>query len=86
MDKNTVCKTCQRLEDFKSGRMVGARCPATGITFPALGVKCKDLCTDGNRSEISHETFSCSCYLPKVVPTVQTPRKGVRVENGLVLE
>lgn len=81
----TNCNNCNHLQNFKSGRMICARCPATGITFPATGVSCKDLCTDGDRAEISPDTFSCSCHLPKVTPPAPPLRKGVRVENGRVV-
>lgn len=69
----TTCTHCEHLEDFKSGRMVSARCLATGITFPAKGVRCKDLCTDGERIEISPDTFSCACHLPKESPAPPAP-------------
>lgn len=80
-----TCATCKFLKDFPSGRMVSARCMATGITFPTVGVRCKDLCTDGDRAEISPDTFSCACHLPKVTPPAPPPRQGVRVENGRIV-
>ena len=80
-----TCATCNFLKDFPSGRMVSARCIATGITFPTVGVRCKDLCTDGDRVEISPGTFSCACHLPKVTPPAPPPRQGVRVENGRIV-
>ncbi len=81
----TACNNCQHLEDLKSGRMVRARCPATGITFPTVGVRCKDLCADGERIEISPDTFSCACHIPRITPPAPVPRSGVRVINGEVM-
>ena len=80
-----TCATCKFLKDFPSGRMVSARCMATGITFPTVGVRCKDLCTDGDRAEISPDTFSCACHQPWVTPPTPEPRTGVRVENGRIV-
>lgn len=81
------CNNCQHLQDFQSGRMIRARCPATGITFPTPGVHCKDLCTDGERIEISPDTFSCACHSPKkaLIAAPKPPHSGVRVVNGRVI-
>ena len=83
----TSCTHCEHLQDLKSGRQVRARCPATGITFPAVGVHCKDLCADGERIEISPDTFSCACYSPKkaLIAAPKPPHSGVRVVNGRVI-
>ena len=78
------CNNCQHLERI-GGRIVEARCLALGITFPAKGVSCAALARHGERrEEISPDTFSCGCALPKESPA-PLPCSGVRVVNGEVV-
>ena len=78
------CNHCQHLEDVNGGRVVSARCVALGLTFPAKGVSCRALGNVERRAEISPDTFSCACHLPKESPA-PLPHSGVRVVNGQII-
>ena len=78
-----ACKGCQHLEHV-GGRIVSARCLATGITFPAKGVSCTDMGHRGSdRVEISPGSFDC----PFFAPIVMLPRSDgpIYVVNGEVV-
>ena len=81
----STCNDCQHIEDVHGGRIVSARCLATGITFPARGVSCKSLGNVERRAEISPDTFACKLYAPRVTIPCPPQRNGVRVVNGEVV-
>ena len=77
------CNRCQHLAHV-GGRIVESHCNAIGIDFPARGVSCRSLGNVERRAEISPDTFSCACHLPKESPA-PLPHSGVRVVNGEVV-